>query len=202
MMRDPAHGRVREIEIRLLVLHEAAVEGPRPLMTSVGADDGEAARESGPIACGRCTERRLHRPVQPTTALKQEPAVPLLRQRERESDAVGRAGRGATIDDAIDPAIGRKITDHRRRTSRPSWQRRSSCQPLGFADGQHHTRDLKLTQGVTGRRRRARRLRRDRCCAEQRHAAEERHAAEDGYDSHFEISAETNRHHGNASALG
>ena len=64
-LRDATDGHVSEIEIRLLVLHEAAVERAGPLMAGVGADDGEAARERGAVAGGRGAEGRCTDPLSP-----------------------------------------------------------------------------------------------------------------------------------------
>ena len=55
-------------------------------------------------------QRHLHAAVQATTTLKQEAAVPVARQREREADAVRLAvGTGPSIEHAIDAAVRRQL---------------------------------------------------------------------------------------------
>jgi hypothetical protein len=76
---------VGEVEVRLLVLREAGVEAPAPLVASISAHDREPTGEPRGAAGGRPAERRLHRPVQPTATLKQEAAIPVLRHRESEA---------------------------------------------------------------------------------------------------------------------
>ena len=143
-IRHAADGGIREVEVRLLVLHEAAIESAASLMARIGADDRESAREAGIAACRGAAERRLDGAVQPSAALEQEATVPGLRKRQRESDAVGDArGAGAAIDYTVKAAVRRQI--RRGRSATPSardW--RAGGKPLGLGDGQCDARHLKL----------------------------------------------------------
>ena len=74
---DAADRGVGEVQARLLVLHEAGVEAALALMAGVGADHGEAARQSGTVAGGLAPSGARDRAVETAAALEQEPAVPV-----------------------------------------------------------------------------------------------------------------------------
>jgi hypothetical protein len=82
--------RVGEIERRLLILHERAVESRRPLMSGVGTDDRKTAREPGLSPAAVAPTGLPTLPFNPAAALKQEAAVPVLRQCQCEPDSVRR----------------------------------------------------------------------------------------------------------------
>src|SRR6185369_11209149 len=99
-------GDVGEIKACLLILHEAGVEIAASLVSGIGAGNGESARKSRIPARCRRTHRGLDGTVQAASSLKQESSVPVLREREGESNAVGRARRGsAAIDHAIETTV-------------------------------------------------------------------------------------------------
>src|SRR5262249_17437177 len=100
-----ADGLIREVERRLLLAHEVRIEPIRARMSGFGADDCEAANQSGCRAGCRRPERECYAAVQPTAALLKESAVPRVRHRDREADAVWLAvTAGASIDHPVDAA--------------------------------------------------------------------------------------------------
>jgi hypothetical protein len=90
--RQRGFGRLRvrlklEVEQRLLIGHEAAVEAAA-LMTAVRRNHREAPLERAALTGGLCTGRLADRTVQPTTALEHETPVPFRRHVDREPDRV------------------------------------------------------------------------------------------------------------------
>ena len=68
------------------------------------------------------TERKRDASVQGAAALLKKPAVPVVGQRDRESDPVRFAVRaGATIDDAVKSGTVRAIDDAHDRGTLPGW---------------------------------------------------------------------------------
>src|SRR5689334_10755147 len=104
--RQPPDRDEFKIEHCLLILHEGAVEATATaLVSGVAAGDRETACQRRLVPDGLVTDRLAYGSVQATAALLQKIAVPVFRQRHRESNAVGLAVRTrALVDDAIHAA--------------------------------------------------------------------------------------------------
>ena len=146
------HGAAGEIGDFVGNLHP---RGVATLVSGVGAGDGESARQSR-IATGcRSPDGGLHRTIQATASLKQEPTVPVFRKRKGEANAVGRTrGAGTPIDHAIEATVRRQRRRRRCRAG-PARGRRPRRHPLRVRDRQRDARHLQLLQrGACDRRRR------------------------------------------------
>ena len=107
---DASHRLIGEVQRRLLLLHEAGVEPVLARVTGVGRDDGKAAEKRRRRARCDCAQWHLHAAVQAAAALKEEAAVPVAGQCERESDAVRLAvSAGSSIEHTIHAAVRRKL---------------------------------------------------------------------------------------------
>ncbi len=169
---DAPHRLIGEVEAGLLFPHEAGVED-LPGVTGVGRHHGESTREGRPVAGGDRAEGRTHGAVQAAPALEEEAPVPVGRQRQRESDAVGLAVRtGSAIEHPVDPAVGRQRSRRGRLPRAGRGRRGTGREPLGLRDREIEAGKLKVRQrgaGCSIRRRLndARRCRPDDCRQEQ-----------------------------------
>ena len=104
---DVADGEMSEVDARLLVDVVAAIEHRVALVAGIGGDHGEPARKTGSITDGSDAYRRADQAVVPAAALKQEAAVPFVRQSKAEPDPVRLAVRaGALVQHAVGAAVG------------------------------------------------------------------------------------------------
>jgi hypothetical protein len=138
-------GHVREVEARLLIPHETAVErAAAALMARIGGDDGESACESGPVSGGLRAERKCNRAVQPTAALEQETSIPGLRQRDGKADPIPLAVYPDTaIDHPVHAAIRREIGRSTSSAAPPRHRGGARGNQLRVRDVERHTRRLK-----------------------------------------------------------
>ena len=96
-LSHPSDCYVIEIEAGLLVAEKAAIESAA-LVAAIGGDHGKSSRQRRRLTGGLRTQGQSDAAVQPTAALKQETAVPLIGQRESETDAVWFSVRSGALD--------------------------------------------------------------------------------------------------------
>ena len=103
-LRDASDGDVVEIEAGLLIAEKAAIEHAT-LVAAIGGHHRKSARQRRRVTSRLRTQRQSDAAVQPAAALKQEASVPLIGQRQSESDPVRFSIRArALVDYAVDAA--------------------------------------------------------------------------------------------------
>ena len=101
---DASDCNVIEIQAGLLVPEEAAVE-PAAFVAAIGAHHRKSPRQRGRLTGRLRPQRQSDAAVQSSPALKQEAPVPLIGQRQSETDPVCFAvGSYALVDHALDVA--------------------------------------------------------------------------------------------------
>ena len=138
VFRQPRHASdryVREIQGRLLVLHEARIEDGA-FVAGVRGDDGEAARERRrDRPRPRAPSGMPTRPFSPPPPCIRKPAVPVVGQRDGEADAECLSTHAlSAIDRAVHAAVGgQRARECRERRIR---RHRTGSDPFGLVDRQ------------------------------------------------------------------
>ena len=100
--RHTANRNLRKIDAGLLICIIASVECGA-FVARIRGDDGKSPRQCRVAPGGRATHRRPDAAVISAPALEQEAVIPVIRQRERKSDAIGFSVRASAL---IDHAVG------------------------------------------------------------------------------------------------